>query len=64
MAWICSLYRTLNIRPVCVKYLSGYTLHFNWYTPLWLYVSVVPSLGFRWFCIVLVVLNAILMLVF
>jgi hypothetical protein len=45
-------------------YLSGYSLHFNWYTPLWLYASIFPSLRFRWFRFALVVLNAILMLVF
>jgi hypothetical protein len=64
MAWICFLYRTSNVRPVCPTYLSEHLLHFNWYTLLWFYVSIVTSLGFRWFHIVLVVLNAILILVF
>jgi hypothetical protein len=59
MASICSLYRILNVRPVCPTYLSEYSLHF-----IWLYMSIVPSFGYRWFCIVLVVWNAILMLVF
>jgi hypothetical protein len=64
LGWICSLYRTLNVRPVCPTYLSRYSLHFNWYTPLRLYASFVLSLRFRWFRSALVVLNAILMLVF
>jgi hypothetical protein len=64
IAWVCTSYRALNIYPVSPTYLSGYSLQFNWYTPLWLYVSIIPSLCFRWFRIVLVVLNAILMLVF
>jgi hypothetical protein len=62
--WVCSSYRVFNVRPVCPMYLSGHSLHFNWYIPLWLYVSVVSSLGFRWFCIALIDLNAIPMLVF
>jgi hypothetical protein len=41
MAWICSLYRSLNVRPVCPMYLSGHSLHFSWYTlPFW-YMSVI-----------------------
>jgi hypothetical protein len=63
-AWICSLYRILNARPVCPTYLSGHSLHFYWCTPFWLYMCIGPPLGFRWFRIVLVVLNVILMLVF
>jgi hypothetical protein len=38
-----SLYRILNVRPVCHMYLSGHLLSFNWYSPLWLYLSIVPS---------------------
>jgi hypothetical protein len=44
-------------------YLSGHSLHFNCYTPLWLNVFIAPSHGFRWFRIVFVVRNAVLMLV-
>jgi uncharacterized membrane protein YcgQ (UPF0703/DUF1980 family) len=41
MAWICSLYWTLKVHPVCLVYLSGHSLHFNSYTPLQLYVPIV-----------------------
>jgi hypothetical protein len=58
------LYRILNVRRICSTYLSGHALHFNWHTLLWLFVTVVPSLGFMWFLMVLVVLNAIFMLMF
>jgi hypothetical protein len=64
IVWICSLYRILNVHPLCPMHLSEYSLNFNWYTPLWLYISIVPSLGFRLFGIVLVALYAIFMLVF
>jgi hypothetical protein len=37
MAWSCFLYWTLNVRPVCLMYLSGHSMHFNWHTPLWSY---------------------------
>jgi hypothetical protein len=30
MAWICSLYRTLNVRPICPTYFNGHSLHINW----------------------------------
>jgi hypothetical protein len=63
MVWICSLCWILNVCPACPMYLSGHLLHFNWCTPLSLYV-LFPRLGFRWFYIVLVILNVILMLVF
>jgi hypothetical protein len=59
MAWICSLYWPLNVCPICPTYLSGHSLHFSWYTPLWLCMSLNCSQGFRWFFIVLIVWNAI-----
>jgi hypothetical protein len=64
MIWICFLSWILNVHPVFPMYLSGHLLHFNWYTPLWFYVSVVPFLGFKSFHVVLVVVNAIRMVVF
>jgi hypothetical protein len=33
MTWICSLYQSLKMRPVCPTYLIGHLLHFSWYTP-------------------------------
>jgi hypothetical protein len=38
--WICSRYRSLNIHPLCPSYISGHSLHFSWYTPDCLYISV------------------------
>jgi hypothetical protein len=49
MTWICCLYWVLNVHPVCPMYLNGHSLHFSWYTPLWLYMSLICSLDFRWF---------------
>jgi hypothetical protein len=64
MAWICSLYQGSNVRPACPTYLSGHSLQFSWYTPLWLCISIICYLRFRWVLIVLVVLKAISMSVF
>jgi hypothetical protein len=36
MVCICSLHWTLNVHPVCVIYLNGHSLPFNWHIPLWL----------------------------
>jgi hypothetical protein len=57
MAWICSLYRILDVSPLCSTFLNGYS--FTWYTPLTLYMSFIYSFGFEWVSIVLVVLKAI-----
>jgi hypothetical protein len=50
MARICSLCRSLIIRPVwpLYEYISGHSLHFSWYTPLCLYTSVMWLFGFGW----------------
>jgi hypothetical protein len=40
IAWICSLYLTLNILTVWPIYFNGQSRHFSWYMPLVLYLSV------------------------
>jgi hypothetical protein len=58
MAWICSLYRGLNVLPVCLMYLSEHSLFYLVYSTLIIYVSYLFS-WLRWFFIVLVVVKAI-----
>jgi hypothetical protein len=54
----------LGVRLVRPTYVTGYSLRFSRYTPLWLYVSIVSSSGVKLCLIVLVVLNATSKLVF
>jgi hypothetical protein len=56
IACVCSLYLVRNFLPVCPTYSSWHLFHFIWYMPLLLYMSVVLSLGRRWFCNVFLVL--------
>jgi hypothetical protein len=60
---MCTLY-VLKFLPVCPIYQCWQLLHFIWYIPLLLYLSVSCFLGWRWFCIVFFVLYAIRMFVF
>jgi hypothetical protein len=64
IACMCSLYHVLKFLPVWPMYFSWQLLHFIWYIPLWLYLSVMCFFGWRWFCIVFFVLYAIRMSVF
>jgi hypothetical protein len=64
IAYTCSLYLVLKFLPVCPIYLSWYSLHFIWYIPFLLYLSVFCFLSWRWFCFVFLVLYAILIFVF
>jgi hypothetical protein len=34
IAWTCSVYQSLDVRPVCPTYLCGHSLHFKWCAPL------------------------------
>jgi hypothetical protein len=34
----CPEHPTSNVRPVCSTSLSGHSLYFNWFTPLWFYI--------------------------
>jgi hypothetical protein len=52
------------VRPVCPMYFNGHSLHFNWYTPDFKYMSVIWFFGVRCFFIVLLVFKAIPMFVF
>jgi hypothetical protein len=63
IACVCSLYLVRNFLLVCPTYLSWQLLHFIWYMPLLLYMSVVLSLGRRWFCNIFLVLYAMRRLV-
>jgi hypothetical protein len=49
MAFMCSLYRTLNVRPVCPIYLCRHSLHCSRHIPLWWYLPLGSPLGFKWF---------------
>jgi hypothetical protein len=67
VCWItlCSLYLVLKFLPVCPVYLNWHPLHFIWYIPLLLYLSVFCFLGWRRrFCIVFLGLYAIHIFVF